>query len=161
MKVLDVHTIPSRGIIAVVALDTDRVPNRGDDLRVDKGDGCCRFTPILGVEVFAKLGGPKKGDSVGILISATAGIRSGDDVSVFTEEDATAARRKNRMTAAAYQAEVAFDQRLITCSNSVCIVLGWNRHIQETTFEITIRRAEYQYGLEQVPASSYRGKVRL
>lgn len=35
------------------------------------------------------------------------------------------------------------------------------RHIQETALEIEIRRAESEYGKAQVPASSYRGRVRL
>lgn len=69
------------------------------------------------------------------------------------------------MTTMAYEHALAIASQRIATAPGRIDWFAWggslSLHRQETAFEIELRRAEYAYGLEQVPASSYRGKVRL
>lgn len=87
MKVLDVFIIPSRGKIAVVVLNEEWVPKKGDTLRISREPYASWLAPIREVAKFAKLGEPKIGDKIGLLVDMHVEIQEGDDVLVFWAEE--------------------------------------------------------------------------
>jgi hypothetical protein len=73
-----IHHLRGRGVVAYARLDFDPV----GDLRrcagrlLELADG--RRVEILGVEAFAKLGAPRKGEGVGFLLAAGTPVQVGD-----------------------------------------------------------------------------------